>query len=87
MEYNGFISTLIDRSEQLLPLDRPDELDVTRLLRFWNTGFALVRDRIRYWDDAEDRRLRGSNPWKDVQKRLKEPPRQTDIDERASILR
>ena len=71
VEYNGFISTLIDRSEQLLPLDRPDELSVTRLLLVLNTGFALVRDRIRYWDDANDGRLRGSNPWKDVQKACK----------------
>lgn len=71
MEYNGFISTLIDRSEQLLPLDRPDELDVTRLLLVLNTGFALVRDRIRYWDDANDGRLRGSSPWKDIQKACK----------------
>lgn len=68
MEYNGFISTLIDRSEQLLPLNRPDELDVTRLLLVLNTGFALVRDRIRYWDDTNDGRLRGSSPWKDIQK-------------------
>jgi hypothetical protein len=71
MEYNGFISTLIDRSEQLLPLDGPDELDVTRLLLVLNTGFALVRDRIRYWDDANDGRLRGSSPWKDIQKACK----------------
>lgn len=71
MEYNGFISTLIDRSEQLLPLDRPDELNVTRLLLVLNTGFALVRDRIRYWDDADDGRLRGSNPWRAVQKACK----------------
>lgn len=71
MEYNGFISTLIDRSEQLLPLDRPDELDVTRLLLVLNTGFALVRDRIRYWDDANDGRLRGASPWKEIQKACK----------------
>ncbi|WP_143710477.1 hypothetical protein [Tabrizicola sp. TH137] len=71
MEYHGFISTLIDRSEKLLPLDRPDELDVTRLLLVLNTGFALVRDRIRYWNDANDGRLRGASPWKDVQKACK----------------
>jgi hypothetical protein len=71
MEYNGFISTLIDRSEQLLPLDRPDDLNVTRLLLILNTGFALVRDRIRYWDDANDGRLRGPNPWRNVQKACK----------------
>ena len=68
MEYNGFISTLIDRSERLLLSDQPDELDVTRLLLVLNTGFALVRNRIRYWDDSGDGRLRGSSPWKDVQK-------------------
>jgi hypothetical protein len=71
MEYHGFISTLIDRSEQLLPFDRPDDLNVTRLLLIINTGFALVRDRIRYWDDANDGRLRGPNPWRNVQKACK----------------
>lgn len=71
MEYNGFISTLIERSEQLLSSDKTDDLNVTRLLLLLNTGFALVRDRIRYWEDADDRRLRSSNPWKEVQKACK----------------
>lgn len=71
MEYNGFISTLIERSEQLLLSDQADDLNVTRLLLVLNTGFALVRDRIRYWDDTDDRRLRASNPWKEIQKACK----------------
>lgn len=66
LEYNGFISTLIERSEQLLLSDQADDLNVTRLLLVLNTGFALVRDRIRYWDDADDQRLRASNPWNDI---------------------
>jgi hypothetical protein len=71
MEYKGFISTLIERSEMLLPLDRRDDLNVTTLLLLLNTGFALVRDRIRYWDDTDDRRIRVSSPWKDIQKACK----------------
>jgi hypothetical protein len=71
MEYNGFISTLIERSEQLLSSDDTDDLNVTRLLLLLNTGFALVHDRIRYWDDADDRRLQSLNPWKKVQKAFK----------------
>ena len=66
MEYNGFISTLIERSEQLLFSDQIDGLNVTRLLLVLNTGFALVRDRIRYWEDADDRRMRAVNPWKEL---------------------
>jgi len=66
MEYNGFISTLIERSEQLLFSDQIDDLNVTRLLLVLNTGFALVRDRIRYWEDADDRRMRALNPWKEL---------------------
>lgn len=71
MEYDGFISTLIERSEQLLSSDDTDDLNVTRLLLLLNTGFALVHDRIRYWDDADDRRLQSLNPWKKVQKAFK----------------
>lgn len=71
MEYNGFISTLIERSESLLLSQPDDDWNVTRLLLIMNTGFALVRDRIRYWDDTNDSRLRNPNPWKKVQKACK----------------
>lgn len=71
MEYNGFISTLIDRSEMLLMPGEHDDLNVTRLLLVMNTGFALVRDRMRYWDDTGDNRLSTPNPWKWVQKACK----------------
>lgn len=68
LEYNGFISTLIERSEQLLLSDQADDLNVTRLLLVLNTGFALVRDRIRGWDNSDDGRLRTSNLKKEVNK-------------------
>ena len=71
MEYNGFISTLIERSERLLMPGAHDDLDVTRYLLVMNTGFSLVRDRIRYWDDSDDRRVKMQNPWKKVQKACK----------------
>jgi hypothetical protein len=63
MQYNGFISTIIERSEQLLPVDARDDLQVTRMLLLLNTGFALVWDRIQYWEDHDDARLRRRNPW------------------------
>lgn len=71
MEYNGFISTIIERSERLLMPGAHDDLNVTRHLLVMNTGFALVRDRIRYWDDSDDKRVRLQNPWKKVQKACK----------------
>ena len=48
-----------------------DELNVTRHLLVMNTGFALVRDRIRYWDDSDDKGVRTQNPWKKVRKACK----------------
>lgn len=63
MQYDGFISTIIERSEQLLPVDAKDDLQVTRMLLLLNTGFALVWDRMRYWEDHDDVRLRRRNPW------------------------
>lgn len=71
MEYNGFISTLIERSERLLMPGSNDDLNVTRHLLVMNTGFALLRDRIRYWDDSDDKRVRMQNPWKKVRKACK----------------
>jgi hypothetical protein len=68
LEYNGFISTLIERSEDLLLSDSTDDLNVTRLLLVLNTGFALVRDRILSWEDANDPRLRKSNLKKEIKK-------------------
>jgi len=62
MQYDGFISSLIERSETLLTQGANDDLNVTRYLLVMNTGFALVRDRIRYWDNKDDRRVR-QNPW------------------------
>ncbi len=53
MNYDGFISTLIKRSEQLLMRGSHDDLSVTRRLLLMNTGFALVHDRIRFWDDSD----------------------------------
>lgn len=63
MKYDGFISTIIDRSEQLLPVDASEDLQVTRMLLLLNTGFALVWDRMQYWEDHDDARLRRLNPW------------------------
>ena len=68
LEYNGFISTLIERSEQLLLSDQADDLNVTRLLLVLNTGFVSVLDRIRGWDNSDDGRLRTSNLKKEVKK-------------------
>lgn len=71
MEYKGFISTLIERSEMLLPLDRRDDLNVTTLLLLLNTGFALVRDRIQHWDNTDDSRIRVSDPWRRIRNACK----------------
>ena len=71
MDYKGFISTLIERSEEILMSDNDDSLDVTRLLLVLNTGFSLVRDRINYWDNADDLKLRSANLKKEVRKACK----------------
>lgn len=70
MQYNGFISTLIERSEALLKPGTNDDLNVTRYLLVMNTGFALVHDRIRYWDDSNDKRVRFRGGWKQLEKVL-----------------
>ena len=84
MEYDGFISTIIERSEKLLPinanddlLDANDDLQVTSMLILLNTGFALVWDRIIYWDDddaklrSDDAKLRSSNRWGGLKNKCK----------------
>lgn len=48
-----------------------DDLNVTRYLLVMNTGFALVRDRIRYWDDTDDKRVRAKDPWEKVKNACK----------------
>lgn len=78
MEYDGFISTIIERSEKLLPIKANDDLQVTSMLIFLNTGFALVWDRIIYWDD-EDAKLRSRNPWDKFTKARKKSTFETPI--------
>lgn len=68
MEYNGFISDLIKRSEELLFSEPHDEFSVTRLLLIMNTGFSLVSERIRFWDEANTRKLMDPNPWETLEK-------------------
>jgi len=72
MQYNGFISTIIERSEQLLPIDVNDDLQVTSMLILLNTGFALVWDRMQHWDD-DDARLSSTDPWSGFKKASKYP--------------
>lgn len=71
MQYDGFISTIIDRSEQLLSSDTKDDLQVTRMLLVLNTGFSIVWDRIQYWDDSDDEGLRRPNTWSKMTKARK----------------
>jgi hypothetical protein len=54
MEYNGFISTLINRSEDILDPRQDDKFEVTRLLLLLNTAFALVFNRINDFDNSPD---------------------------------
>ena len=72
MQYNGFISTLIERSEVLLRPEAHDDLSVTRHLLAMNTGFALVLERIRGWDNSSDKRLSNTVAnWEEVRKATK----------------
>lgn len=79
MEYDGFISTIIERSEKLLPINANDDLQVTSMLILLNTGFALVWDRIIYWDDddaklrSDDAKLRSHNRWGGFKNKCKKP--------------
>ena len=68
MQYNGFISTLIERSEHLVLSDPQDDLNVTRSLLLLSAGFTLVRDRISSPDNTGDRGLRSTDLKRDFKK-------------------
>jgi hypothetical protein len=53
VQYEGFIRTIMSRSEMLLDARDGDELNITRLLLLLNTGFALVWERLRYWEEQD----------------------------------
>jgi len=58
MQYDGFISAVIRRSEDILQPHQNDEFAVTRLLLLLNTAFALVYERIYRYDNSPDLRFR-----------------------------